>query len=281
MIDLHVHTRISDNSMTTEEILALARERGITHLAVTDHDTMAGVANAEAIGQKMGIGVVPGIEISAFDFVHDKRVHILGYYPEPTHPALREICLTLTGRRNVASYLMVQRLIDASYKISWEEVMKYARGGTAVYKQHIMHVLLDKGYCDRIYSELYSQLFRRDANGGQSGTAFIPLQYIDVFHAVKVVKAAGGAAVLAHPGQYDNYDAIEGLIKHGLDGIEVYHPAHTGEDVDRLLAIARHHNLMITGGSDFHGFYSEKEAPLGCPELDESCLIELDRRLRR
>lgn len=280
MIDLHVHTRISDNSMTAREILALARDRGITHLAVTDHDTMAGIADAQAIGKKMGVEVIPGIEISAFDFRHQKRAHVLGYYTDPDHPALREICLTLTGRRNMASYLMVQRLIDASYKISWEEVMKYARGGSGVYKQHIMHALCDKGYCERIYSELYYQLFSRGENDDNSGTAFVPIEYIDVFQTVEAVKAAGGVAILAHPGQYDNYDVITELIPHGLDGLEVYHPAHTGEDAAKLLAIARHHNLIITGGSDFHGFYAEKEVPLGCPELDESCLIELNRRRR-
>lgn len=280
MIDLHVHTRISDNCMTAGEILALAKARGITHLAVTDHDTMAGIVDTQAIGRKNGIEVIPGIEISAFDFLHHKRVHILGYYPDPDHPALREICLTLTGRRMVASYLMVQRLIDASYKISWEEVMKYARGGTGVYKQHIMHALLDRGYCDRIYSELYYQLFRRGENDDSSGTAFVPMEYIDVFQAISAVKAAGGVAILAHPGQYDNYDAIAEWAFHGLDGIEVYHPAHNGGDIQRLLEIARCHSLLITGGSDYHGFYAEKEAPLGCPELDESCLIELNKRRR-
>jgi len=281
MIDLHVHTRASDNSMTAEEILDLARARGVTHLAVTDHDTMAGVAHATDIGQKIGIQIIPGIEISAFDYLQQKKAHILGYYPIPDHPALNEICLPLMDRRIEAAYQMIQRLIEAGYKIGLEEVREYARGGTGIYKQHIMHALLDKGYCDRIYSDLYYQLFSRGETPEQpAGLAYVPIRYADAVKAIRAVKAAGGVAVLAHPGQYDNFDAIAEWVLYGLDGIEVYHPAHSAKDVDKLMALARHFNLIITGGSDYHGFYGEREAEIGCPELDENCLLELQERIR-
>jgi len=278
MIDLHVHTKNSDSSLTVEEIFIMSIFRGITHISITDHDTMQGLSEAIALGDRYGVKVIPGIEISAYDFIRDKRAHILGYYTKPQHPALDRICSDLVERRCRASHAMVQRLTDAGYDIVWDEVEKYARGGTGVYKQHIMHALLDKGYCDRIYSKLYYRLFKRGNSVDTPGLAFVPMQYVDAVDAIDAVKQAGGVAVLAHPGQFDNYDAIDEWVANGLDGIEAYHHSHGPEEIKKSLDYADRYDLVATGGSDFHGFYGEYAVELGCPEISTECIDKLEKR---
>ncbi|MDR3599261.1 MAG: PHP domain-containing protein [Desulfosporosinus sp.] len=280
MIDLHVHTKISDNSQSANEVIRLAKGKGITHLAITDHDTTQGLQEAINLGQKIGVSIVPGIEISAYDYQRNNRAHILGLFIEPGHPSLDRLCTPLLQSRNLASYEMVKKVIAAGYNISWEEVQKY-EGGTGVYKQHIMHALLDKGYCESIYCDLYKQLFRRESNFEPQGIAYIPLEYIDAPAAIQAVREAGGIAVLAHPGQLNNFDAIDEWVELGMEGIEVFHPSHNHEDRQTSLLYAQKHNLIITGGSDFHGFYGEKPVELGCLELNETSICELLSRKKK
>jgi len=274
MIDLHVHTNVSDNSLSPCEVISLAKEKGITHLAITDHDTTKGLQETIILGQKLGVSIVPGIEISAYDYQRNKRAHILGLFIEPEHPALDMLCTPLLHSRNQAAQEMVRRISGAGYDISWEDVQKY-QGETGVFKQHIMHDLLDKGYCESIYCDLYKKLFHRGGNSEPQGIAYIQLEYIDARAAIRAVREAGGIAVLAHPGQVANFDAIDEWVELGLEGIEVFHPSHNEDDRQTSRQYAQKHNLIITGGSDFHGFYGEKPVELGCLELDEECISEL------
>lgn len=278
MIDLHCHTKISDNSMPAVEILQLAKKKGIQTLAITDHDTTKGLREAVTEGQKLGIEVIPGIELSAYDYKRNKRAHILGFFIEPGHASLENLCRPLVEKRHEASRQMVERIIGAGYDISWTEVEKHAEGGTGVYKQHIMHALLDKGYCERIYCDLYRELFKRGNSPESQGLAYIPLEYLDAVLAIKAVREAGGVAVIAHPGQLGNFDAIGEWAEAGLEGIEVFHESHSDEDLKKSLELAEKFNLVITGGSDFHGFYGETPVELGCRELCDACVQELKDR---
>lgn len=274
MIDLHVHTNVSDNSLKTTEVIRQAKEKGISHLAITDHDTTQGLPEALKLGVVMGVNIVPGIEISAYDYKRQKRAHILGLYIEPGHPSLDRLCAPLVESRKQASYEMFQKIRAAGYAISWEDVQKYT-GETGVYKQHLMHALLDKGYCDSIYGDLYRKLFHRGSSTHPKGAAFIGLEYIDAQAAIQAVREAGGVAVLAHPGQLDNFDAVGEWVECGLGGIEVFHPSHGEDDRRKSQLLAQKHHLVMTGGSDFHGFYGEKPVELGCPELGPKCIAEL------
>lgn len=267
MIDLHVHTNVSDNSMSIGEVLNLAKEEGITDLAITDHDTTLGLNEALQLGKEIGVGIIPGIEISAFDYRRNCRAHILGLFVEPEHPSLKQLCDHLVQSRNEASYEMVLRINEAGYTVPWEDVQKY-RGRTGVYKQHIMHALMDKGYCDCIYGDLYKKLFQRGDNAKNSGIAYVPLIYVSVAEAIKAVIEAGGIPVLAHPGQFNNFAAIDEWVELGLKGIEVFHPKNDEEDRRQAMAYAQKYQLLITGGSDFHGLYGESPIELGCKELD-------------
>lgn len=263
MIDLHCHTKVSDNTLTIREVIELARNRGVTHLAITDHDTTKGVAEACQIGLELGVEIIPGIEISAYDFKRKTRAHILGLFVEPGHSALEKLCDPMVKKRHQASLEMIDKIIEAGYQITREQVERFAEGGTGIYKQHIMHALLENGYTDRIYGDLYKTLFSRGEKDGQPGIAYVPLEYVDATSAIQAIRRAGGIAVLAHPGQFNNYEAVPEWVSTGLQGIEVYHPSHDWIEEEKARSLAENYGLVITGGSDFHGFYGDHPYELG------------------
>ncbi|MDQ1000546.1 putative metal-dependent phosphoesterase TrpH [Neobacillus niacini] len=263
-IELHCHTNISDCPLSIDEVLELALAQGVTHLAVTNHDTTRGLEEAVETGKRYGIEVIPGIEMSGFDFKRGRRAHILGYFIEPgSHEGIETICQPLVNQRHKASEEMVERLIAAGYQISWERCKEIAHGGTGVYKQHIMHALIEAGYTTSIYGLLYKKLFNRGQNGEEEGIAFIPMKYMEAKIAVQVILLAGGVPVLAHPGQYGNFELVPELVEAGLQGIEVWHPLHDEKHEEQARQLARKYDLIMTGGSDFHGEYGEQPVLLG------------------
>lgn len=262
-VELHCHTNISDCPLSIDEVMNLATGEGVTHLAITNHDTTKGLNEAIETGKKYGIEVIPGIEISGFDFERGRRVHILGYFIEPGHEAIETLCKPLVEKRHNASSMMVQQLIAAGYNIKWERCKELAKGGTGVYKQHIMHALIEAGYTDSIYSQLYKKLFNRGQNGEKPGIAFIPMEYIDAKMAVQAIRTAGGVPVLAHPGQYGNFEMVPELVEAGLQGIEVWHPLHNAQHEEQAKLLSIEYGLIMTGGSDFHGEYGEKPVLIG------------------
>ncbi|UKS28613.1 PHP domain-containing protein [Paenibacillus sp. HWE-109] len=262
-VELHCHTNLSDGSFTFEEILELAVKEDIRYLAITNHDTTLEINEMINRGLERGIEIIPGIEVSAYDFRRNRRVHILGYYIEPGHAELETLCSPLLEMRHDGCRMAVDRLIEAGYSITWEQVLKHAAGGTGVYKQHIMHALIDQGYTTTIYGDLYKKLFARGQNGEPQGTAYIPTKYVDACDAVRAILKAGGVPVLAHPGQYRSFEIVPELVQAGLQGIEVWHPLHGPDDEDQAREFAFKYDLVMTGGSDFHGFYGEKEVELG------------------
>lgn len=273
-VELHCHTTISDGSCSFEEVLELAAKERISHLAITNHDTTYGLLEMVDKGNKAGIEIIPGIEVSGYDFARGRRVHLLGYYVDYGHKALLELCQPLIEQRHAASEEMVKRLIYSGYEITWSQVCKY-KGGSGVYKQHIMLALMEAGYTDSIFGDLYKRLFSRGQNGEEPGIAFLPMEYVDASLAVKAIREAGGVPVLAHPGQYDSYEIIPDLIKAGLEGIEVLHPHHSRAEEQIAIQYAEKYNLIMTGGSDFHGEYGDKPARLGSKSPGIECVDAL------
>lgn len=280
IVDLHCHTWVSDNTYSVEEVVKLAKKSGVSHLAITDHDTTQGLDEALRWGERYGVEIIPGIEISAFDPLRGRRAHILGYEVEPGHPALESLCKPILERRHAASKQMVERVMQAGYNITWEQVCQYALHGTAVYKQHIMHALMELRYCNEIYGELEKRLFSRGGGGTSPGIAYLPIEYVDAADAIRAILAAGGVPVLAHPGQLGNYDAVEEWAAHGLQGIETYHPSHHEADVAQCLALAERLDLIVTGGSDFHGGYGKGRYPLGSVNAGYESVIQIKQRKR-
>lgn len=261
--DLHIHTKVSDCDYSIEEVVEKAAKIGVTHMAITDHDTTLGNSRAVKMGKKYGIKVCPGIEISAYDYKRGKKAHLLGY--NVTGEEVKKICDPLLEKRHGTSKKMHKIVGELGYDISWKDIKRHA-GDTGVFKQHIMLALIEKGYTDRVYSELYKELFKG------KGPANIPLDYPDVFEALKAIKKEGGIAVLAHPAQLKNEELIPELAEEGLDGIEVYHPEHKEEEIENLLKIAKKHELLISGGSDFHGNIGSKKVEVGFYEPHEEIL---------
>ena len=254
--DLHCHTKMSDGSASIDEVVLMAKKLGLKTIAVTDHDTFAGATRACVYGRRQGIEVIHGAEISCIDSARGRKVHILCYLCQ-NPDRLEGVFKRTKERRQRAAALMLQKVMR-QYPITPDMVSRRAQGSTNIYKQHIMHALLDAGYTNEIFGDLFRSLFHP-----KEGSAYAPVEYPEVTEIVPKIHEAGGLAVLAHPAEYDSYDLLEELSGMGLDGVEVSHPRNRSGDQERLSEFARTHGLVMTGGTDFHGMYSSKFHPVG------------------
>lgn len=272
--DLHCHTRISDGSTGLEDLILLAKRRNIKTISVTDHDTLAGVTRAKVIGDRYGITVIPGAEFSCYDSKNQNKVHLLAYLY--THPDRLEGLCRRTGEARKKASMQSLAKVMRYYPITGEMVARVATGSTNIYKQHIMHALMHSGYTCSVFGELFDKLFDRT-----NGSCTVHPEYPDVFEVLKLLKSAGAVTVLAHPSVYDNMSLLPDLIEAGLDGVEVWHPKNTEEDKQELLKLAAEHELVTTGGSDFHGMYAAVPIPLGAATTPDDCLAALMARAER
>lgn len=248
-VDLHMHSTYSDGSDTLEAQFQKAKQNGLTHISVVDHDTTAHIQQAKQLARQYGISFIPGIEMSAYDFKRQRKVHILGYDFQENTPNIQALCEPLLQRRHAHSLWQVEQIQQAGYDISVDDAMSYVQEGGILYKQHIMNALTDAPFTSDEYNTLYRSLFK------DSGVASGDIEYIDAFKAVEAICADGGYAVLAHPGQLDSFDIAEELVESGLGGIELVHPDHNFEQVARIVKISVKYYLFNTGGSDDHGYY--------------------------
>ena len=255
--DLHVHTNISDSSYSAEETLTMAKANGVTHIGIVNHDTVKGLKDIVALGVKKGIKVIPGVEISAYDFRNNRKVHLLGYNFNLKGTNIRKLCDPILEKRNANSIWQINTLLKEGYEIDNDYISDKSKISGVIYKQHIMDALIDKHYTNKIYSDLYRRLFKN------AGICAKDIEYVDVFKALDAIKMDGGIAVIAHPGQLDSYDIIPELVKGGLDGIEIYHHSHNDEDIGRIKIIAEKYGLILTGGTDYHGKYGDNEIKIG------------------
>ena len=266
--DLHCHTVKSDGSLEPCRVVDLAVKLSLPCVAITDHDTMDGVGSALSRAAETGVKVIPGLEVSSYDFLHGKKVHILCLLPKNPETLL-ELCRQTLFDRTKASLEMAEK-VGTRYPIDVETVKEYAANSTAVYKQHILCALMDMGYSLSVFGELYSSLFSKS-----NGWALINAKLPDTREVLRLVKETGGAAILAHPGVYGNFDIIEELCNMGLDGIEVWHPRQSESDTARALEASQSFNLIRTGGSDFHGMYASRVTDLGAKQTEDAELEKL------
>jgi len=253
--DLHVHSSYSDGSNSIREVMQQAKTNGVTHLSFVDHDTVAGLEEAQKQGEVHGINVIPGIEISAYDFKRKRKVHILGYNYRPDAVHIKSLCDPVLERRHQHTLWQMEQIKAAGYPLDIEAIVETANPSTTVYKQHVMEYLTKEPFSSSAYQTLYRKLFKGE------GVASGDIEYVDAFEAVRAINADGGLAVVAHPGQLDSYDLIPELMEHGLSGIERNHFDHDRKDVQKVEALAARYNLIMTGGSDYHGSYGTKVAP--------------------
>ena len=267
--DLHCHTRLSDGSMGIEEIIALAKARGVETIAITDHDCLAGTVRAKIIGERNGIKVVTGVELSAIDGETGNFVHILCYLPD-SPDRLEGLChKNSMARKRAAQFMMIKAA--QRFQISGDLIKRCAMGSTNLYKQHIMHALMECGVTDRMYGELYTELFSSlSENNILARPAFA-----DVTEVIESVHAAGGIAILAHPALYHGMENLERLVAMGLNGVEVWHPTADEKTVAELVGYCKKNKLLMTGGSDFHGFYNRSALTIGSYLTPKAQLTEL------
>lgn len=273
--DLHTHTTASDGTQRPAANVLMAYEAGLGAIAITDHDTVSGVAEALAEGLKLGIEVVPGVEISTVEGGQD--IHVLGYYIRIDDEQFLRRLETLRDTRNTRNEMIIDRLQQLGMQITMEEVLKEVATikskGDTVGRPHIAAVLLNKGYVSSI-----SEAFDKYLATGAAAYANPPR--IKPETAIQWIHEAGGKAVLAHPGIYHNDALVETIAGQGLDGIEVYHSDHTPEDEARYLLLAERSGLLITAGSDFHGERGGVvfHAPIGARRIGIDVLSSLQKQ---
>ncbi len=267
--DLHTHTAASDGQYTPSELAGLAKKRGIEVLAVTDHDTIAGVDQAMEAGRAVGLRVIRGVELSAKE---NHGFHILGYGFSADAPALTQLCQKLLEGRQNRKYQIMDFLKEKGADISLAEVEELA-GGAAVARPHFARVLTRRGYAadneDAFRRYLDSQEFRQKVVRFKAEARVC----------VEAIKEGGGVVSLAHPYQMGlPEDELEALVKRmkgwGLDAIECFYPKYTAAQQGFYLGLAEKYGLRVTGGSDFHGELVKPDVHLACLDLDLSWLPE-------
>lgn len=247
-LDLHTHSTYSDGTATPTENVRLAIERGLEGIAVTDHDTTGGYADAFAAAEGTSLQVVPGIEFSAeYD---GASLHVLAYWADPEHAGLREELRRLSDTRFRRGELMVEKLQELGYDVSFERVRAIA-GDDLIARPHLAQAMVEAGI---VPTE--KEAFDRFISDG--GIAYVPKHALDPLDALALIAEAGGACVLAHPGMWRGEEAvpqelIERMAAAGMAGLEVDHPDHDEEQRAAYRRLAEQVGLVPTGGSDCHG----------------------------
>lgn len=247
-IDLHLHTTHSDGSFSAAEVVRLAHQAKVTTLAITDHDIVTGIPEAIATGAELGIEIIPGVEISSR--VGDSELHILGYFLNWQDPELNQRLASLRESRHSRNPQIIERLRSLGLDVTYEEVRALA-GTDAIGRPHIARLLMEKHYVTSAKDAFDRYL----ANGRP---AYVARELPPPADAIAWIKAAGGVAVLAHPtwatSAGEELEPLLATLKtEGLGGIEVHYSTHTKRQTTKYLGLAKKLDLLITGGSDFHG----------------------------
>ena len=266
-VDLHAHSTASDGSRAPADVIAAARAAGLAAIALTDHDTMAGVSEATAAGQALGVRVVPGVELSAME--GEREVHVLGLHIEHVDP-IEHTLTTLRDQRVVRAQQIVQKLNELGVPITFDAVLAQAGSG-AIGRPHLARVLISEGWA-RDSRDAFDRYL------GAGKPAFVAKHRLTVAEAIDLIHTGGGLAVLAHPGPEGRRDAVERYAAIGLDGLEVRHPGHNSEDTSRLGALVDFFGLVPSGGSDWHGA-SEGQRTLGVMRVPGEWLERQDARV--
>jgi len=266
-IDLHTHTTASDGLLAPEALVALAHDAGVGVLAVADHDSTDGVDAAAAAGRRVGMEVIPAVEINTD--VDESEVHVLGYYVDHHLPWFQEFLSRLRDGRVNRAAKMVEKLNGLGIPLDFARVRALASG--AVGRPHVARALVEAGAVASA-DEAFEKYI------GRNGPAYVERLKISPQEAVEVILKAGGIPVLAHPGWGVKDEMIPPLADAGLEGLEVYYPDHTPAVVTRYLEIARRHGLLVTGGTDFHGGGLATKVPPGSQYVPEECVARLRAR---
>jgi predicted metal-dependent phosphoesterase TrpH len=268
-VDLHMHSTASDGAVAPADVVLAAQHAGLSAIALTDHDTVDGVAAAQAAGASLGVRVIAGVELSAVD--EGEEIHVLGLHlahPEHMAAALDEL---KESRRDRAK-LIVERLNSLGIPVTLDAVYAAADGG-AVGRPHIAKALVAGGWA-RDFRDAFDRWL------GNGKPACIEKRTVTFEEAARLIHDAGGLAVYAHPGGAVSRAELEELASLGLDAVEVRHPSHTMDEIVRLSALTNELGLVPSGGSDWHGAQEGYRA-LGSMKVSADWLIRQDARVRQ
>lgn len=266
--DLHAHTTASDGTFSPNQLVEHAKRRGLAGVAVTDHDSTDGIAEAMETGRQLNVDVVPGVEINTE--YEGKEVHVLGYYFDLNSKSLQDLFSKLRNERVSRMDRILEKLNSLQIDITREEIMAEAGEG-AIGRPHIARVLIKRGLVKDI-PEAFSKYL------GKEAPAYVERFKLPPSEAIRWIREGQGVPVLAHPGLVGKDAIIEELIPAGLVGIEVSHPDHPDEARNRYAKIANDLGLIPTGGSDFHGAGAEHRGDLGTVTVDKSVVLRLRER---
>ncbi|MCD8192198.1 MAG: PHP domain-containing protein [Oscillospiraceae bacterium] len=277
-IDLHVHTTASDGTLTPAAVTARARGLGLAAIAITDHDTVEGVAEAMRAGKELGVEVVPGIELSCY--YRGREVHVLGYFIDIASASLAETIRAVTENRKARNYIIAERMAADGLPVSIDE-LKRRFPHTVIGRPHFAEVLVEHGLADSV-----SDAFARYLNRGRP--YFEPQKRMNMDEAAAAINAAGGLAVLAHPYQYRYSEAemrrlFADFKSCGGTGIECFYSGYDAEKSAFLTSAAAELGMCVTGGSDFHGSVKpdiELGSGKGGLNVDRELLNKLKERIK-
>jgi len=244
--DLHLHTTASDGVYAPQKLVHMAYAQGFDLIAITDHDSVDGIAPAQEAASKLGVTLLTGVELSCGA---QKEIHVLGYGFDPQNEALGAFCRERVRQREMRTAAMIENLCALGKPVKMARVRELARG--AMGRPHVARALVEAGHVLSV-----SEAFDRYLKPGKP--AYVPKEDVKVSEAVRLINRAGGVAVLAHPMELKMGDAmLESLIgewkSQGLAGVEVYHPSAQNNHASFLLHLAKREKMLVTGGSDFHG----------------------------
>ncbi len=267
--DLHMHTTYSDGVLPVEKLVKRAREVGLSIISITDHDNVNAIDEAIAVGNDVGVEIIPGMELSAS--VEDQDVHILGYFFNPHDVKLQEYLSIFRSERVKRAERIVGKLNDLKIPLSFDAVLDRAGGGS-VGRPHIAYALLEGGLTGTYHEAFFKYI-------GYGKPAYEKKYQISPREAIQLISAAGGLSFVAHPGNTLDERVLLRLIRDGVDGIEVVHPSHSPERVAHYQGIVNEYFLLASGGSDFHGGRRNDIDALGKYTISQSQVEMMRRRL--
>lgn len=270
-VDLHLHSKFSDGLNTPAELVEMAVVKNLAAISLTDHDCVDGVNEAVEAGRLRNVEVLSGVELSC-EF-RGRDLHILGYGVDPGHAGFQDMLKRFRETRHRRGIRIIEKLAALGVAIDAEEVLKKSGKG-ALGRPHIAAVLVEKGVVSNA-----SQAFEKYIAEG--GPAYVPKYKMTPAEAIRHIRAAGGLAFMAHPGIFlENMEELDALMEEGFDGIEIYHPKHDAVTVRRLKAIAERDGLLVSGGSDYHGFPT-RDLPIGALDIPYDVVMRIKGRLER
>jgi predicted metal-dependent phosphoesterase TrpH len=256
--------------MSVRDVIYYAKRSGLKSVAISDHDTMSGVDEAVEEGKTIGINVIPAVETTVIDCKRSRPVHILCYYPQNTK-RLQDFLQGTLNNRKIQKLEMIKKIQYQYPLLELEHIERYSKNSQSIYESHIMQSLCDLGYTNIAIGDLMDDLISK------RGSCYVPSNYPSVEELLTVMADVKAVVVIAHPEQFDSFELAEELAKEGrIHGLEYDHPRNGDASREKIVELAKNYNLILTGGSDFHGQYSKKPNPIGSFGCDKRIISQLE-----